>query len=283
LATLREGTPESALPNPIQEITMTHPRRLLTAAIAALCLGASAGATAASGETTDLWWDPAESGWGANIVQQGDVAFITLFVYGADGRPTWYFASEAREFARDTDLRPAFRGTLYKAAGPWLGGAFDPSKVAIQPVGQALIEPRPGGRLYLEYTAEGVTVRRTLVRQSFATPIVGKRYLGSFNLRASRGGVPAEFTRFGAEVNLEIEAGELRMRVQGDDGTCHYRGAYASAGRYASASGTVDCEGGTTGTFAITELELTRHGLSGYLRVDGPDAIRTGRFAAASY
>lgn len=261
---------------------MTRSRKFLSAAIAALAIGS--GTAAASGETTDLWWDPAESGWGANIVQQGDVAFITLFVYGPDGRPTWYFASEAREFARGDDFRPAFRGTLYRAAGPWLGEAFDPAKVAIQPVGHAIIEPRPGGRLYLEYSAEGVTVRKNLVRQSFATPLVGNRYLGSFNLRASGpGGIPGEPDRYGAEVSLEIESGELRMRVQGDAGTCHYRGPYEPSGRYASAAGAFDCEGGVTGTFRITELELTRHGLSGYLRVDGPGSVRTGRFAAARY
>lgn len=258
-------------------------RKLLPAALAALALGACAGTAAASGETTDLWWDPAESGWGASIVQQGDVAFITLFVYGPDGRPTWYFASDARVFALGDEGRPAFRGTLYRTTGPWLGGAFDPSRVAAQSVGNAVIEPRPGGGLYLEYAAEGVTVRKSLVRQSFAAPQVGRRYLGSFNLRASRSGVPAEFDRYGAEVNLEIEAGEVRMRVQGDAGACQYRGPYVPSGRYASVTGAFECAGGATGTFRITELELTRHGLSGYLRVDGQDAVRAGRFAGASY
>lgn len=259
---------------------MTSLRKILPAALVAV----TAGAAAASGETTDLWWDPAESGWGANIVQQGDVAFITLFVYDPDGRPTWYFASEAREFARGDDYRPAFRGTLYRAAGPWLGGPFDPAQVTVQPVGHAIIEPRPGGRLFLEYAAEGVTVRKDLVRQSFAVPLVGHRYLGSFNLRETRPGeIPSQPAGYGAEVNLEIEAGELRMRVQADAGTCHYRGPYEPSGRYASVNGRIDCEGGVTGTFRITELELTRHGLSGYLRVDGPGSIRTGRFAAARY
>ena len=33
----------------------------------------------------DLWWVPAESGWGINISQQGDVMFATWFIYGANG------------------------------------------------------------------------------------------------------------------------------------------------------------------------------------------------------
>ena len=43
---------------------MTHPRQVLSAAITALTFGACAGTAAASGEITDLRWDPAESGWG---------------------------------------------------------------------------------------------------------------------------------------------------------------------------------------------------------------------------
>lgn len=31
------------------------------------------------------WWVPAQSGWGAAILQQGDTLFICCFVYGTDG------------------------------------------------------------------------------------------------------------------------------------------------------------------------------------------------------
>jgi hypothetical protein len=88
-------------------------RNILAALVAAASLHAAAG------EYTDLWWNPQESGWGANIVQQGETAFVTLFVYGPDGEPTWYVAPAARTFAFDASGRPALRGTLYRTKGPW--------------------------------------------------------------------------------------------------------------------------------------------------------------------
>jgi len=42
---------------------------------------------------SDQWWNPAESGWGAAILQQYDTLFVDVFVYGPDGRPTWYTAA----------------------------------------------------------------------------------------------------------------------------------------------------------------------------------------------
>ena len=41
---------------------------------------------------TDLWYAPAESGWGANVVQSDQFMFVTFFVYGPDNKPTWYTA-----------------------------------------------------------------------------------------------------------------------------------------------------------------------------------------------
>ena len=41
---------------------------------------------------TDIWYIPAESGWGANVVQSDNFLFVTFFIYGADNKPTWYTA-----------------------------------------------------------------------------------------------------------------------------------------------------------------------------------------------
>ncbi len=37
----------------------------------------------------DLWWNPNESGWGIQIVQQSDTLFLTWFIYDGAGNPTW--------------------------------------------------------------------------------------------------------------------------------------------------------------------------------------------------
>ena len=50
----------------------------------------SASATTTIPDYGDIWYNaPAESqsGWGVNIAQQGEILFVTLFVYGPDRTP----------------------------------------------------------------------------------------------------------------------------------------------------------------------------------------------------
>lgn len=259
------------------------------AAIAAAFLAAGECAAAAApvsigSHYSDLWWNPQESGWGANIVQQGETAFVTLFVYGPDGKPTWYVASDARVFALDGSGNPAFRGTLYKTAGPWLGGPFDPSQVSVQAVGQLVLEPRQDGRLNLSYTAEGVSVSRDVVRQTFSAPDLGTTYLASFSLRqAVPGGLPYGTRQFGAEVLAHVEGGTAFLRIEDPQGRCELRGTRTPSGRFARIDGQFECAGGETGEFEITDFEVTQHGFSGYLRTRSATVHQYGRFAAARY
>ncbi|MCM2327730.1 MAG: hypothetical protein NDI88_07585 [Lysobacter sp.] len=253
-------------------------RNLLAALLAAASLDAAAG------EYTDLWWNPQESGWGANIVQQGETAFVTLFVYGPDGQPTWYVAPAARTFAFDGAGRPAFRGTLYRTQGPWQGGAFDPSKVSNAPVGQMIVEPVADGAIVLAYDAEGLAVTKRLVRQTFELPAFGANYHASIRLRqAVPGQAPWGTRQYEADVLLHIDEGQVFLRVDEPQGRCNYRGPLVQEGKFGRIAGQYECEGGGTGTFQLTDFEVTRHGFSGYLRTFSPANNQYGRFAAARY
>ncbi len=72
---------------------MKHLRALLVAVLSLLCLPAGPAAAASGYDMSDLWWNPAESGWGIQFVQQRDVIFATLYVYDASGAPVWYVAT----------------------------------------------------------------------------------------------------------------------------------------------------------------------------------------------
>jgi hypothetical protein len=268
---------------------MTSIRR----AIAAALVAAAAAATTAPAATvpvtigrqySDLWWDPQESGWGMNIVHQGETAFVTLFVYGPDGKPTWYVASDARVFATDGSGNPAFRGTLYKTTGPWLGGPFDPAMVGVAAVGALVIEPRPGGQLALDYTAEGVSVSKVVVRQTFALPDIGGPYHGTFNLlRTVPGGAGHVLRQFSAYVLVNLDGNAAFLRIEEPGGRCEYAGTRTVSGRYTRIDGEFTCGSGETGTFAITELVAGEHGITGYLRTFSPSSHQSGRFAAARF
>jgi hypothetical protein len=62
---------------------------------------------------SDIWWVPEESGWGLNLIHQGNTLFGTLFVYGSDGTPRWYSASVSsrRETTPFTIVRFRSRAT----------------------------------------------------------------------------------------------------------------------------------------------------------------------------
>jgi hypothetical protein len=255
-------------------------RLLFAALVAALSLQA----TAAPSDYSDLWWNPQESGWGMNIVQQGDTAFVTLFVYDPDGRPTWYVATNAARYAEDASGNPAFRGLLYKTMGPWQGGPFDPSKVSLQIVGDIVIEPRAGGKLEIEYYAAGARVNKIVQRQTFGQPDLGANYHGSFRLRqATPAGVPYGTAEYAAEVLLHLEGSDAFLRVTEISSRCEYRGQRAAAGRFATISGRYECADGESGSFEIADFEVTQHAISGYLRLRNETRHQNGRFAAARY
>ena len=74
-------------------------------------------------DQSDLWWNAAESGWGMQIVQEGNASFATLFVYDAQGQPTFFTATLA------ADSPASWSGDLYLTTGPFYAAAtFDPSR-----------------------------------------------------------------------------------------------------------------------------------------------------------
>ena len=123
---------------------------------------------------TDLWWNPAEPGWGINLVQHpSGVLFATWFVYASDGRATWYVVPDARPIG----LGSGFRGQIYRTTGPafcpdngqCLGLPFDPAAVSVFPVGQAVISISPSDfdQAMISITVDGATVSRFVRRQGF--------------------------------------------------------------------------------------------------------------------
>src|SRR5437879_13604935 len=92
------------------------PLRLFSAVVVATLL-AFASPSARAADYTDLWWVPAESGWGVNVVHTDNFMFLTFFIY-QDRKPTWYSA------ALSLDSTGTFTGGLYATTGtdyaqPW--------------------------------------------------------------------------------------------------------------------------------------------------------------------
>jgi DNA-binding beta-propeller fold protein YncE len=115
----------------------------------------------------DLWWNPAESGWGLNVAHEGNVLFITWFTYDLDGSPTWFVGSDIAKTGNAT-----YSGTLYKTFGPPMTASpWDPSKVTRMPVGNATLSFRDNDNGTFAYTVNGVAGSKSITRQVFATPV----------------------------------------------------------------------------------------------------------------
>jgi hypothetical protein len=110
---------------------------------------------------TSLWWNPAESGWGLNLNQQGNIIFATLFTYAADGRDMWLVASG---LTRQADNR--FTGTLYRTTGPAFN-ASPWSAVGASAVGDMTLAFESTGRGTVTYSMNGTRVTKAIEVQTF--------------------------------------------------------------------------------------------------------------------
>ena len=113
----------------------------------------------------DLWWNPAESGWGINVTHQDNILFATLFTYDSSGRDLWLVMSNG---ARQGD--GSYSGELYRTTGP----AFNTTPftgVNATSVGTMRLRFSDGNNGTLTYTYSGATVTKAIQRQVFSTPV----------------------------------------------------------------------------------------------------------------
>jgi hypothetical protein len=112
----------------------------------------------------DLWWNPSEPGWGVNFAHQGDTLFATLFTYDASGRGMWLAMSNGVR----TDPG-VYAGTLFRTRGPAFN-AVPWTTVTNEAVGTMTVSFNSGNAATIAYIVNGVTVAKTISRQTFSTP-----------------------------------------------------------------------------------------------------------------
>ena len=220
-----------------------------------------------------LWIDPNESGWGLSLFHQGSTVFGSLFVYGPDGQPRWYTASNMVS----TDDGPLHdhpgtgaSGDLFEATGPWFGGSFDPSKVARRKVGTISIDPG-FGRGGILYTIDGVTVSKSdVIAFTFRADNISGDYIGY------RWQPPAGEFNGGPEVKDEVtmhitdNGSTIAMTTIGTEPShpgCAYSGPRSQNRDFVSVSGSFTCSG-TSGTWFMG-VDVTPDGIIGSFSGNG--------------
>jgi hypothetical protein len=238
----------------------------------------SASAQAVAADYTDIWYNPAESGWGMNVVQSDSFMFLTFFIYGADGKPTWFYGQVSQ------DASSNYNGTLYSTTGtyyilPWSG-------VLSSPAGTVSFQPLDLYTAKLVYTVNGVgTVNKTVQRQALTPFSIAGDYTGGLVLAQSQCANAGSGT---LTVNISVSqplnnVGNVSIGVARADGiTCTFTAPVKQWGKlYQMQSATYTCNNGRSTTANVDELSSTAHGIEGTWSalVEG-GCVETGTFDA---
>src|SRR3954469_1559805 len=206
----------------------------IAAFIAAAAFSIPAAASTFSIDYTDLWGGgqpvPTENGWGLNLIQQGDVIFATMFVYGADNTARWFSASALAPSGGGTTWSGSLAqttGTYYGA--PWAGNATG----AV--VGNMTLSFSNANTGNLTYTVNGVTVNKAISRFSLRGANLGGHYLGGAVATCNNGGQVLIFddlrvTQSGSTVQMAVNF----FTSRGLAATCTYGGTMTTTGRTGS-------------------------------------------------
>lgn len=248
--------------------------RLAAAFLAALAFAAPASATTYSTDYTDLWFNAGESGWGVNLIQQGDIIFATLFVYGSTGSPAWFVAYDVEPSPAGSQA--TFTGTLYQTSGPYFGlGTFNPGAVGVASVGVitfVFTSPISGT---MQYSVNGNLYTKAITRQPTGTNNLTGNYIGGLTAQGTSCGSGVangpvlvydvlQVQQTGTQATLMVvfyDAGGYRD-------VCTFTGLYTQTGQLGALSGSWGCTfssgaAPTSGTYSITEIAAHTTGFNG--------------------
>ena len=228
---------------------------------AAVTTSALSSATPNSVNYSDLWYNPAESGWGVNLAHQGDVLFGTFFVYGAGEQAVWYSATFTLQ-SIGANGAITYAGDLFQTNGSAQGTAWDPALVKYRQVGTASLTFGDAAHAVLSYTADGVLVNKEITRQTFAHNSILGDYIGStsdvtFNCKdPARNGLHT------------TDPGAFTIRQQGADvvirfPTCTYTGQYTQQGQVGYIDGIYECTNFAVGAARFHALQSEKGGIVG--------------------
>lgn len=234
---------------------------ILSAALAA----GQAGATSYSTDASDLWWNPAESGWGVQMIQQDRTIFATMYVYAQSGQPEFYVA-----VLETTATAYLWTGTVYRTTGPWWGAAFNPALVNEVPVGTMSFQMLTVATAQLDYTISGVQVTKSVRRMAFANERIDGVYLGGAKQAAVSGPcVAAGPIEAGVSITHGGDSTVSATMIVGSASCTMTNGTYEQHGRFGFVWGNYSCANGETGTISLSEVTVTVDTLTFRYRFSG--------------
>lgn len=255
-------------------------RCLLAAAVLAIVATATpARAASYSTDQSDLWWIPAESGWGIQFVQRNSTIFATMFIYDSAGAATWYVATMGASGW-------IWTGDLYSTRGPWFGAVpFASADVQVTKVGTMTWSSSDAYSGTLTYSVNGVQVSKQLQRQFIAVDDFSGDYFGVLHKDNTGCSDPTQNGTIENPLGVAIvQSGSTVnfMTVDVNLNVCTYAGSVAQAGQMGSMSATFTCSDGSHGSATLSELQVNPSGITGRIAAQGAPSgcASTGWFGA---
>ena len=237
---------------------------------------------ARSTDLSDLWWNSAENGWGVNVAQQDDILFLTFFIYGANGQPTWVSASSVQFQNTNSAGGLVYSGTLAQTTGPYYGAPFSSAPVTATAVGSVTFTASTTTTATLTYNVGSTSVTKQLTRLTFrANPYINGNYFGGIVSDLSGCSNSASNGHVEGQATISVTGGSsMQIVIQGAVGSCTLTGGYSQDGRMGHMQGQSACTSGVSGTVNVFEMEGNASGFT--TRFQGQYAngcTENGRFA----
>ena len=233
--------------------TSKYSGRMFAFILSAFVSTGSVIATSANTDLTDVWWNPAESGWGMEIVNTGTFAFASLYVYDPNGSPTWL----SGQLQKVPGAPATYSGPLFVTTGPYYGGAFNPSAVTMRQVGTMTFVGTTTTTGQLTYSVDGLVVNKLVERQPITLDNYNGNYTGVVTYTDSGCTNPADNGTGTGQVSVNITQNGSSMAFgfsASNGNACSLVGAYAQRGRMGQVSGNYSCTDGTVGTATLFEM-----------------------------
>ena len=243
----------------------------ILAVIATNCWGTTFGT-----DNSDLWSNENEQGWGVNIIQQADTLFATFFVYGPDGKPSWYVASSVAFTGNNAGV-VTYSGALYQTSGPWFGGSFNPSAVGVRSAGTVTFSFDTIRSGTVTYTIDDTTVSKAITRQTWKLNDLNGTYLGATIGTYSNCPGASGYMEEPAYFSVTHASNSISIVASYSNATCTYSGTYFQDGRMGAINGNVSCSNGLAGTFSAYEIEANYQALSGRAQMHAGSCQWAGR------
>ncbi len=221
----------------------------------------TAGASTVTTNFSDLWWTPAESGWGLNIAQQADTMFITFYVFGPNNQPIWYTALLNYQGVQ-TDGSAMFNGDVFQSSGPYFGGPFNTAFVTTDRAGTAIFQASTPTTGTLTYRIGNVFVEKQIERFTLRTDTLAGSYIGGLSDITSNCQVPTN-NGFRSEDSGIFTVAQVGNAVTMHSPSCTYSGNFHQDGQTGRVDGNYTCTSGALGTISFFDLRAEVGGVMG--------------------